>query len=202
MYSVVDLFAFCGIFASFLDWISFSVTVMIPRPESSLSINRSVERSSVRKLKLSTACSLSAQANEESIISIIVKTIILKIDPFCIHPLVLLISGSWSFLVLEFQHYSVPKNLAFLQTERRAMLETNFSCLLKKNHFDHISLRSSLSNVLWDTIQLLSMKLYLNQSYSEILFCYFEPMVILSYVLISILFSLNWKNYCKTLYSK
>ena len=30
-------------------------------------------------------------------------------------------SGSWSFSVLEFQHYSVSKNLVFLQTERRAM---------------------------------------------------------------------------------
>ena len=163
--SVVDFFVFCGIFASFLDWISLSVSVMIPRPESSLSVNRSVERSSVRKLKLSTACSLSVLANENSIISIIVKTFILKIDPFRTHPLVLLISGSWSFLVLAFQHYSVPKNLAFLQTERRAMLETNISCLLKTNHFDHTSLRSSVSNVLWDSIQLLSMKLCLNQSY-------------------------------------
>ena len=34
---VVDLFVFCGILASFLDWISFSVTVVNPRPESSLS---------------------------------------------------------------------------------------------------------------------------------------------------------------------
>ena len=37
---VVDhLFVFCGILASFLDWISLSVTVVIPRPESSLSVN-------------------------------------------------------------------------------------------------------------------------------------------------------------------
>ena len=49
-------------------------------------------------------------------------------DPFRTHPLLLQLlvsearsSGSWSFSVLEFQHYSVSKNLLFLQTERRAM---------------------------------------------------------------------------------
>ena len=40
---VVDLFVFFGILASFLDWISLSVPVVIPRPESSLSVIKSVE---------------------------------------------------------------------------------------------------------------------------------------------------------------
>ena len=35
-------------------------TVVLPRPKSSMSVKRSVERSSVKKLKLSTACSLPA----------------------------------------------------------------------------------------------------------------------------------------------
>ena len=38
------LFVFCGILASFLDWISLSVTVVIPRPESSLSVNMQLGR--------------------------------------------------------------------------------------------------------------------------------------------------------------
>ena len=63
---VVDLFVFCGILASFLDCVSFSIIVLLPRPEFSLSVNKSVKRSSVRKLKLSTACSLSAPPNEDS----------------------------------------------------------------------------------------------------------------------------------------
>ena len=41
---LVDLFVFCGILASFLDWISLSVPVVIPRPESSLSVNKQVGR--------------------------------------------------------------------------------------------------------------------------------------------------------------
>ena len=41
---VVDLSVFCGILASFLDWISLSFTVVIPRPESSLSVNMQVGR--------------------------------------------------------------------------------------------------------------------------------------------------------------
>ena len=49
--------------ASFLAWISLSLTVVIPRPES---VKRSVKRSSVRKLKLSTAFALSAPANNDS----------------------------------------------------------------------------------------------------------------------------------------
>ena len=55
-----------SILASFLAWISLSLTVVIPRPESSLSVKRSVKRSSVRKLKLSTAFSLFASANRDS----------------------------------------------------------------------------------------------------------------------------------------
>ena len=38
----VALLVFCGILASFLAWISLSLTVMIPRPESSLSVKTSV----------------------------------------------------------------------------------------------------------------------------------------------------------------
>ena len=41
---VVDLFVFCVILASFLDWIFLSVTVVIPRPEPSLSVNMQVGR--------------------------------------------------------------------------------------------------------------------------------------------------------------
>ena len=62
----VALLVFCGILSSFLVWISLSVAVVIPRPESSLYVKRSVKRSSVRKLKLSTAFSLSAPANKDS----------------------------------------------------------------------------------------------------------------------------------------
>ena len=40
----VALLVFCGIFASFLAWISLSLTVMIPRPESSLSVKTSVKK--------------------------------------------------------------------------------------------------------------------------------------------------------------
>ena len=56
---VVDLFVFCGILASLLAWISVSVTVVILRPQYSLSVKRSVERSSVCKLELSTTYALS-----------------------------------------------------------------------------------------------------------------------------------------------
>ena len=41
---LVDLFVFFGILASFLDWISLSVPVVIPRPEYSLSVNKQVGR--------------------------------------------------------------------------------------------------------------------------------------------------------------
>ena len=41
---LVDLFVFCGILASFLDWISLSVPVVIPRPAFSLSVNKQVGR--------------------------------------------------------------------------------------------------------------------------------------------------------------
>ena len=56
---VVDLFVFCGILTSLLAWISVSVTVVIPSPQYSLSVKRSVERSSVCKLELSTTYALS-----------------------------------------------------------------------------------------------------------------------------------------------
>ena len=44
----------------------FPFPCSFPRPESSLSVKTSVKRSSVRKLKLSTAFSLSASANKDS----------------------------------------------------------------------------------------------------------------------------------------
>ena len=59
---VVDLFSlFCGILTSFLAKISLVVTVVIPHPKSSLTVKRSVKRSSVRKLKFSTARCLHPQ---------------------------------------------------------------------------------------------------------------------------------------------
>ena len=51
-----NVVVFCSILASLI--------VVIPRPKSSLTVKRSVKRSSVRKLKLLTLCSFSAPANK------------------------------------------------------------------------------------------------------------------------------------------
>ena len=51
-----NVVAFCSILASLI--------VVIPRPESSLTVKRSVKKSSVRKLKLLTTFSFSAPANK------------------------------------------------------------------------------------------------------------------------------------------
>ena len=51
--------------ASFLAWISLSVAVLIPR-RFFICKHWSVKWSSLRKFKLSTACSLSAHANKDS----------------------------------------------------------------------------------------------------------------------------------------
>ena len=64
---VVDLFVFCGILASFLDWISSSVTVVNLCPESSLSVNMQVARKILgAKIEIVNCFFVVCLRNEES----------------------------------------------------------------------------------------------------------------------------------------